>query len=93
MLVYLDNAQSRAGALNENHARELMELFTLGTGVGGGIVLVPVDRLLQLVAQPLLGLVAEDGLLEAGPDALRFALAGATGALGHGGFGQSSRTR
>lgn len=32
MLVYLDNAMSRAGQPNENFARELMELFTLGEG-------------------------------------------------------------
>jgi uncharacterized protein (DUF1800 family) len=32
MLIYLDNAQSRAGHPNENFARELMELFTLGEG-------------------------------------------------------------
>jgi uncharacterized protein (DUF1800 family) len=32
MLIYLDNAQSRAGQPNENFARELMELFTLGEG-------------------------------------------------------------
>lgn len=32
MLIYLDNAQSRAGNPNENFARELMELFTLGEG-------------------------------------------------------------
>ena len=35
MLEYLDNAQSSAGRLNENYARELMELHTLG--VSGGI--------------------------------------------------------
>ena len=34
MLVYLDNAQSAASRLNENYARELMELHTLG--VAGG---------------------------------------------------------
>jgi uncharacterized protein (DUF1800 family) len=34
MLEYLDNAQSAAGRLNENYARELMELHTLG--VSGG---------------------------------------------------------
>ena len=34
MLEYLDNAQSSAGRLNENYARELMELHTLG--VSGG---------------------------------------------------------
>ncbi|MEO8566611.1 MAG: DUF1800 domain-containing protein [Betaproteobacteria bacterium] len=32
MLVYLDSAQNRKGAPNENFARELMELFTLGEG-------------------------------------------------------------
>jgi uncharacterized protein (DUF1800 family) len=32
MLVYLDNARSRRGAPNENFAREVMELFTLGVG-------------------------------------------------------------
>ena len=30
MLIWLDNALSRAGRPNENYARELMELFTLG---------------------------------------------------------------
>lgn len=32
MLVYLDNQQNRAGKTNENLARELLELFTLGEG-------------------------------------------------------------
>mgnify|MGYP001031530120 CR=1 FL=1 len=32
MLVYLDNTRSKAGSPNENYARELMELFTLGEG-------------------------------------------------------------
>ncbi len=32
MIVYLDSAQNRRGAPNENFARELMELFTLGEG-------------------------------------------------------------
>ena len=34
MLVYLDNARSRGGALNENYARELMELHTIGVDAG-----------------------------------------------------------
>jgi uncharacterized protein (DUF1800 family) len=34
MLFYLDNARSRSGNVNENYARELMELHTLG--VDGG---------------------------------------------------------
>ena len=33
MLVYLDNAGSRRQAPNENFAREVMELFTLGEGL------------------------------------------------------------
>lgn len=32
MLVYLDGAQNRKGAPNENFAREVMELFTMGEG-------------------------------------------------------------
>lgn len=32
MLIYLDGATSRAGNPNENYARELLELFTLGIG-------------------------------------------------------------
>jgi uncharacterized protein (DUF1800 family) len=32
MLIYLDGISNRRGAPNENYARELMELFTLGIG-------------------------------------------------------------
>ena len=34
MLIYLDNASSSRGAINENYARELMELHTLGVDAG-----------------------------------------------------------
>lgn len=34
MLRYLDNEQNAAGRLNENHARELLELHTLGVDSG-----------------------------------------------------------
>lgn len=34
MLQYLDNSQNAVGHLNENYARELMELHTLGVGAG-----------------------------------------------------------
>jgi uncharacterized protein (DUF1800 family) len=34
MLRYLDNAQNASGRLNENYARELMELHTLGVDAG-----------------------------------------------------------
>lgn len=36
MLVYLDNASNRKGKINENFARELMELHTLGVDGGYG---------------------------------------------------------
>jgi uncharacterized protein (DUF1800 family) len=32
MLIYLDGVRNRVGAPNENYARELMELFTIGIG-------------------------------------------------------------
>src|SRR5580692_9599414 len=34
MLRYLDNADNAAGKINENYAREIMELHTLGVGSG-----------------------------------------------------------
>ena len=34
MLQYLDNSQNAVGHINENYARELMELHTLGVGSG-----------------------------------------------------------
>ena len=47
MLVYLDNQLSRAGALNENYARELMELHTLG--VDGGYTQNDVTELARML--------------------------------------------
>src|SRR6185437_12271190 len=32
MLIWLDNNQNRKGSPNENYAREVMELFTVGIG-------------------------------------------------------------
>ena len=34
MLLFLDNSQNAAGRLNENYAREIMELHTMGVGSG-----------------------------------------------------------
>jgi uncharacterized protein (DUF1800 family) len=34
MLRYLDNADNAAGKINENYAREIMELHTMGVGAG-----------------------------------------------------------
>ncbi|MES2016276.1 MAG: DUF1800 domain-containing protein [Pseudomonadota bacterium] len=47
MLFYLDNQLSKAGALNENYARELMELHTLG--VDGGYTQKDVTELARML--------------------------------------------
>ena len=47
MLVYLDNARNSAGRLNENYARELMELHTLG--VDGGYTQRDVEALARIL--------------------------------------------
>ena len=47
MLEYLDNQLSKAGALNENFARELMELHTLG--VDGGYTQKDVTALARML--------------------------------------------
>src|SRR3954451_3065862 len=47
MLFYLDNARSRSGAINENYARELMELHTLG--VDGGYTQTDVTELARVL--------------------------------------------
>ena len=46
MLFYLDNARSRAGNLNENYAREIMELHSLG--VDGGYTQKDVTELARV---------------------------------------------
>jgi uncharacterized protein (DUF1800 family) len=47
MLRYLDNEQNAAGHINENYARELMELHTLG--VGGGYSQKDVQELARIL--------------------------------------------
>jgi uncharacterized protein (DUF1800 family) len=47
MLVYLDNARNAIGHLNENYARELMELHTLG--VKGGYTQADVQELARVL--------------------------------------------
>ena len=47
MLVYLDNAQNAATAVNENYAREIMELHTLG--VNGGYTQSDVENLARIL--------------------------------------------
>ncbi|MCG2603641.1 MAG: DUF1800 domain-containing protein [Achromobacter sp.] len=47
MLVYLDNTQNAVGRINENYARELMELHTLG--VKGGYTQADVQELARIL--------------------------------------------
>jgi len=47
MLVYLDNAENARDAINENYARELMELHTLG--VSGGYTQADVQALAHIL--------------------------------------------
>src|SRR5947207_395136 len=47
MLIYLDNAQNAANRINENYARELMELHTLG--VDGGYAQRDVQELARIL--------------------------------------------
>ena len=47
MLIYLDNAQNATGRINENFARELMELHTLG--VDGGYTQGDVQELARIL--------------------------------------------
>jgi len=47
MLRYLDNEQNAAGRINENYARELMELHTLG--VSGGYTQADVQELARIL--------------------------------------------
>jgi uncharacterized protein (DUF1800 family) len=47
MMVYLDNAENVKGKVNENYARELMELHTLG--VGGGYSQADVEALARIL--------------------------------------------
>jgi uncharacterized protein (DUF1800 family) len=55
MLLYLDNAQNAANRINENYARELMELHTLG--VDGGYT----QRDVQELARVLTGVGVNHG--------------------------------
>jgi len=79
MLRYLDNAENAAGHINENYAREIMELHTMGVGsgysqkdveelarilTGVGIDLKPEDPKLKPELQ---GQLIRDGLFEFNP--------------------------
>jgi uncharacterized protein (DUF1800 family) len=80
MLRYLDNDQNAAGHINENYAREIMELHTMG--VGSGYSQQDVQELARIftglgIAQPqnppkirpeLQGQYVRDGLFEFNPN-------------------------
>ncbi len=79
MLRFLDNAENAAGHINENYAREIMELHTMGVGsgytqkdveelarilTGAGIDLKPENPALKPELQPLL---VREGAFEFNP--------------------------
>jgi uncharacterized protein (DUF1800 family) len=59
MMVYLDNAENVRGRINENYARELMELHTLG--VGGGYAQADVEALARILTGAGLDLTGRQG--------------------------------
>ncbi|MGH8816368.1 MAG: DUF1800 domain-containing protein, partial [Achromobacter pestifer] len=64
MLIYLDNTQNVSGKINENYARELMELHTLG--VDGGYSQRDVQELARILTG--LGIGSKQDLLKVKPE-------------------------
>jgi uncharacterized protein (DUF1800 family) len=62
MLRYLDNADNAAGHLNENYAREIMELHTMG--VGSGYAQSDVEQLARILTGVGIDLKPEDPKLK-----------------------------
>jgi uncharacterized protein (DUF1800 family) len=62
MLRYLDNADNAAGHLNENYAREIMELHTMG--VGSGYAQADVEALARILTGVGIDLKSEDPKLK-----------------------------
>jgi uncharacterized protein (DUF1800 family) len=62
MLRYLDNAENAAGHLNENYAREIMELHTMG--VGSGYAQSDVEALARILTGVGIDLKPEDPKLK-----------------------------
>ena len=62
MLRYLDNADNAAGHLNENYAREIMELHTMG--VGSGYSQADVEALARILTGVGIDLKPEDPRLK-----------------------------
>jgi uncharacterized protein (DUF1800 family) len=62
MLRYLDNSDNAAGHLNENYAREIMELHTMG--VGSGYTQADVEALARILTGVGIDLKPEDPKLK-----------------------------
>jgi uncharacterized protein (DUF1800 family) len=62
MLRYLDNADNATGHLNENYAREIMELHTMG--VGSGYAQSDVEQLARILTGVGIDLKTEDPKLK-----------------------------
>ncbi|WP_347379600.1 DUF1800 domain-containing protein [Bradyrhizobium sp. STM 3843] len=62
MLRYLDNADNAAGHLNENYAREIMELHTMG--IGSGYTQADVEALARILTGVGIDLKPEDPKLK-----------------------------
>src|ERR1700743_2080682 len=62
MLRYLDNADNAVGHLNENYAREIMELHTMG--VGSGYTQADVEALARILTGVGIDLKPEDPKLK-----------------------------
>ncbi|WP_430649920.1 DUF1800 domain-containing protein [Bradyrhizobium tropiciagri] len=62
MLRYLDNADNAAGHLNENYAREIMELHTMG--VGSGYTQADVEALARILTGVGIDFKSEDPKLK-----------------------------
>jgi uncharacterized protein (DUF1800 family) len=62
MLRYLDNADNAAGHINENYAREIMELHTMG--VGSGYTQADVEALAKILTGVGIDLKSEDPKLK-----------------------------
>jgi uncharacterized protein (DUF1800 family) len=62
MLRYLDNADNAAGHINENYAREIMELHTMG--VGSGYTQADVEQLARILTGVGIDLQPEDPKLK-----------------------------
>jgi uncharacterized protein (DUF1800 family) len=67
MLRYLDNAENARGHINENYAREIMELHTMG--VGSGYTQEDVQELARILTGVGINLQAQEPKLPAGAQA------------------------